>query len=212
MWVEYKKSVSYLTRLFSDQLEVGESYDQAKKVISLNFMEGNYHFNNFQLINDYGFVNKLNYGRIKDECLEMYLVRLDLVKEMVYTEKEERFIKWLKLIKAEGMKEMEEISKEDKNMEQALRFMERFVNDEEVRGIYDKINDVERDAKERGLAEGLAEGKAKGLAEGLAEGLIQGKTYNVPIRVDTIRRRYPIKWTCQEGIGTLIVNTKIWVF
>ena len=24
--------------------------------------------------------------------------------------------------------------------------------------------------------------------------------YNVPISVDTIRRRYPIKWTYQEGI------------
>ena len=74
---------------------------------------------------------------------------------------------------------MEKIAKGDENMERALAFMERFVNDEEVRGIYDKINDVERDAKERGMAEGLAEGKAKGLAEGLAEGLIQGKTAGI---------------------------------
>ena len=44
-------------------------------------------------------------------------------------------------------------------MERALAFMERFVNDEEVREIYDKINDVERDAKERGMAEGQIEGR-----------------------------------------------------
>ena len=37
-------------------------------------------------------------------------------------------------------------------------------------------------------------------------------SYNVPINVDTIRRRYPIKWTYQEGIKSLIVDTKIWVF
>ena len=48
--------------------------------------------------------------------------------------------------------------------------------------------------------------------EVLYEGKVEDAPYNVPISVDTIRRRYPIKWTYQEGIGTLIVNTKIWVF
>ena len=57
---------------------------------------------------------------------------------------------------------MEEISKEDKNMEQALRFMERFVNDEEVRNLYDKINDVEYYARKEGHESGLAEGKIEG--------------------------------------------------
>ena len=176
---EFKKSLSYLARAFSDQLEQGEDYMLAKKVISINLMEENYHLNNFQILNNYGFVNKFNYGRMKDEYLEMYLVRLDLVSKMVYNKLESRFLKWLKFIKAGSVEEMEKIAKGDENMERALAFMERFVNDEEVRGIYDKINDVERDAKERGMAEGLAEGKAKGLAEGLAEGLIQGKTAGI---------------------------------
>lgn len=126
-------------------------------------MEENYHLNNFQILNNYGFVNKFNYGRMKDEYLEMYLIRLDLVKEMVYNKIESRFEKWLKFIKAGSIEEMKEIAEGDGNMERALAFMERFVNDEEVRGIYDKINDVERDAKERGIAEGLAEGLVEGI-------------------------------------------------
>ena len=137
----------------------------AKKVISINLMEENYHLNNFQILNNYGFVNKFNYGRMKDEYLEMYLVRLDLVSKMVYNKLESRFLKWLKFIKAGSVEEMEKIAKGDENMERALAFMERFVNDEEVRGIYDKINDVERDAKERGMAEGLIQGKAAGIIE-----------------------------------------------
>ena len=76
-------------------LERGEKYREIHKTIGLNFMKGNYHYNNFYLVNNYGFVNKLNYGVIKDECLEMYLIRLDLVKEKVYNEEEKRFIKWL---------------------------------------------------------------------------------------------------------------------
>ena len=132
-------------------------------------MEENYHLNNFQILNNYGFVNKFNYGRMKDEYLEMYLIRLDLVKEMVYNKTESRFEKWLKFIKAGSVEEMKRVAEGDENMERALAFMERFVNDEEVRGIYDKINDVERDAKERGMAEGLAEGLAEGKAVGLKE-------------------------------------------
>lgn len=69
---EFKKSLSYLARAFSDQLEQGEDYLLAKKVISINLMEENYHLNNFQILNNYGFVNKFNYGRMKDEYLEMY--------------------------------------------------------------------------------------------------------------------------------------------
>ena len=52
----------------------------------------------------------------------------------------------------------------------------------------------------------------KGIKEGIKEGFSQGISYNVPISVDTIRRRYPIKLTYQEGVKTLIVDTKIWVF
>ena len=94
-------------------------------------MKGNYNFNNFYLINDYGLV----------------MIRLDLVKEKVYNDNNERFIKWLKLINTESLEEMRKIAKGDEVMEQALEFMEEFLNDEEIRNIYDKINDVKYYAK-----------------------------------------------------------------
>ena len=157
---EFNKSISYLTRIFSNQLERGESYLNVKKVIGINFMKGNYNYNNFYLINEYGFINKLNYGSIKDECLEMYMVRLDLIREKVYNYSDIRFIKWLKLINAKDMLEMKKISEGDEIMEQTLKFMDEFLNDEEIRNVYDKIRDVEYHAKKEGLADGLAEGHA----------------------------------------------------
>lgn len=119
-------------------------------------MKGNYNYNNFYLINEYGFINKLNYGSIKDECLEMYMVRLDLIREKVYNYSDIRFIKWLKLINAKDMMEMKKISEGDEIMEQTLKFMDEFLNDEEIRNVYDKIRDVEYHAKKEGLAEGHA--------------------------------------------------------
>ena len=99
--------------------------------MEINFMKGNYNFNNFYLIKDYGLV----------------MIRLDLVKEKVYNDNNERFIKWLKLINTESLEEMRKIAKGDEVMEQALEFMEEFLNDEEIRNVYDKINDVKYYAK-----------------------------------------------------------------
>ena len=175
---EFNKSVSYITRIFSGQLERGKKYLDAKKVIGLNFINENYHDNN-ELVNDYGFINKVSLRSLEDECLEMFLIRLDLVRKKVYNNTEERFIRWLRFISAKDVLEMKKISEGDEVMEQTLQFMEDFLNDEEIRDVYDKINDVERYAKEEGIAqgkaEGIAQGKAEGLAQGKAEGLAQGR-------------------------------------
>lgn len=67
-------------------------------------------------------------------------------------------------------------------------------------------------SKQEGQTQGYNEGINTGINIGIDKGIKQGIEYNVPISVDTIRRRYPIKWTYKEGIESLIVDTKIWVF
>ena len=37
--------------------------------------------------------------------------------------------------------------------------------------------------------DGVKEGRKEGIEEGIEEGISQGRKYNVPISVDTIRRR-----------------------
>ena len=78
--------------------------------------------------------------------------------------------------------------------------MKKFVNDETVL----EYKSLARKNEEIARKDGIQKGRASGLEE--------GTQYNVPISVDTIRRRYPIKWTYQEGVESLIVDTKIWVF
>ena len=88
----------------------------------------------------------------------MYNVRLDLVREKVYNVEEERFVKWLKLIKGGEIEEMKKIADQEKEMEDTVRFMEEFLADEEIRNVYDKIVDVERNAREEGEARGEKKG------------------------------------------------------
>lgn len=148
---EYKKSISYLARTFSDQLKEGEDYKDARKVISLNFMSGNYHLQNVHLVNDYGFVNKVSKEGLQDELLEMYLVRLDLVKEKVYNKDETVLEKWIRFMKTDDLDEMEKIAKGDQEMEQALKFMKRFVNDEEVQKIYGRMAYERFEGRDEGI-------------------------------------------------------------
>ena len=80
---------------------------------------------------------------------------------------------------------------------------------EELEWEFEQIKEY---AIEMAKEDGIASGMAKGMAKGRKKGRSYNVPYNVPISVDTIRRRYPIKLTYQEGVKTLIVDTKIWVF
>ena len=133
-------------------------------------MQGSFN-RNHHLMDDYCFINKRTLKKLENNPFELFLIHIDLVNDNVYNDDEKRFIKWLKLIKAKDMVEMSKIAKGDKNMEQAVKFMRSFVNDEEVLDIYDKINDVKYYAKEEGLAEGLVKGKRETAKKMLEKGL-----------------------------------------
>lgn len=117
-------------------------------------MQGNYNYNNFDFVNDYGFINKKNYGVIKDEYLEMYLVRLDLLEELRYTDiNKEKFVRWIRLINAKGVDEMKKIAKGDRIMQETVEFVENFLNSEERLEKYDKINILLSQAEDKGRDE-----------------------------------------------------------
>ena len=55
------------------------------------------------------------------------------------------------------------------------------------------------------------EGESAGFEKGIEQGIEENKKYNVPIGVDTFRRREPINCTQVEGIKSLKVDTNLWV-
>ena len=95
----------------------------------------------------------------------MYTVRLDLVKYIVYNGNETRFERWLRFMKAGSLEEMEKIAEGDEIMEQALRYMEKFLNDEKIREQYDMANDALYYAKMDGIEQGIAQGIEQGVEQ-----------------------------------------------
>ena len=114
---EYNKSYSYTSRTYTNQLEyLGEnSYSDMKKVSCLNIMSGNFRNINENLVNSYIPKNKLTNKIIDDGNMELVLIRFDRVDNtLVKFKHEERFIRWLRLLKAISIKEMEEIGRNRK--------------------------------------------------------------------------------------------------
>ena len=75
---ECKKSLTYASMLYSHQLKKQETYDNAKKVTSLNITSGNYDGVNDKLINKYELVNENNHKLLLKDGLEILLLRLDI--------------------------------------------------------------------------------------------------------------------------------------
>lgn len=156
---EYKKSASYITKLYSDQLKKNDDYYNAKKVIGLSFMTGNYHRDCYEIINEYGFNKKRTIETIyEDEVLMLDLIRVDLVNVELYTYTKKRFFKWLKLINAKSIEEMKNIANGDEIMEKTVKYLQEFVNDPEILEIYshDRLNQL--NAYDDGVAQGRTEG------------------------------------------------------
>ena len=122
----YKKSLSYLCILYSEQIKKGDyKYENIHKVIGINLIKGNF-YKNTELVNEYEFANKITYKTVLDGDIEMYIVKLDKVEEIGYTKEEKRFIKWLKLINSKNLQEMKEIAKGDERMENSIRVLEEW--------------------------------------------------------------------------------------
>lgn len=153
---DYNKSYAYMCRLFDKNVIDSKEY-KTKKIISLNLMKGNYKRENKELVNKYIFVNYKSKKNIDNENIVMYLVRLDLVKNIQYT-KNIRFIDWLRLLNLESIEEMEEIGKDDKIMEEAREFVKKWLNKTPEENLENYIKDVKKMARTEGIEQGIEQG------------------------------------------------------
>ena len=124
---EYKKSLTYLNKLSFEQIKPGEkNYEKIKKVIGISFMQGNFRRINNQVVNSYSFREEITEKVIDEGDLELYLVRYDLVSKEK-SKKEKRFIKWLRMINAKSIEELEKIGKDSYNKNQISQIIQNLI-------------------------------------------------------------------------------------
>ena len=156
---ECKKSLVYASSIYSRQLKKRDPYNNIKKVTSFNIMNGNYKLNNNDMLNKYELINIINHEKLFKESIEMLLIRLDILDKISYSESEERFIRWCRLINAKTREEIMKIAKGDELMMSTVEMVDSFINDPEVISIFHddswKVVSAEQRGKDKGLKEGL---------------------------------------------------------
>jgi len=148
----YNKSYAYMCRLFDNNIEDSIEY-KAKKIISLNLMKGNFRRINTNIVNKHHMTCENNAKESDEGNTIMYLVRIDKARNIQYT-KDERFIRWLKLINTTNLEEMEKIGKDDEVMEEAIEFVKKWNNKTPEENLANYVKDKEKMARSDGFEEG----------------------------------------------------------
>ena len=176
----YKKLVDrnfeYIVKLKSNL--VGESYNEIKKVIQINF-------DNFNKYNDERIVIKFEMmdetGLKEGVSLESYHVILPNVKEKYYNEREkDELVRKLVILVEERDEELQKLIDTNMELRPVGKKMVEISRDEELNGIYDReeherrvrnslIEDALEDGWNRGKKEGIEAGKKEGKEQGIKE-------------------------------------------
>ena len=187
-----KRSSTYITKIYSDQLKEGDSYVEVKKVAVINILNFNYYErNSYHSVGRMKFENskeneKVDMGYILEEQyvtddLEMHFIELPKFRKK-NPDISSKLDQWLWLICGEEEK-IKMAKNENEKIKEAKSELEKLEMSAEDRELYELRLKAIRDEiniRESGYTDGMKDGEEK------------GKKYNISINVDTIKEGYPI--------------------
>ena len=180
-----KRSPTYLTKIYSDQLKEGEQYIEVKKVVVINILNFDYYKRNSyhsvarMMFEESKENEKVDLGYIVEDKyatkdLEMHFIELPKFRKKD-PDMSNKLEQWLCLICDEEDKikmaesKNEEIEKAKKELEKlAMNPEDRELYELRLKAIRDEMN-IRYSGYVDGKADGMAEGEAKGRAEGKNE-------------------------------------------
>lgn len=150
-----RKSMSYVMRIYSTQLDRGQKYEKIKKVIQINVVENNdtRYFNEFK--NQIYLTNDNDDSKIVPEEFYMKVYNLDKIGNKPYNELDKEK-KWMLFIGAKDEKTRKKIANGNEILERVDKFMEMYINDERTKELYGKWG--EYIALEKGKKQGIEQG------------------------------------------------------
>lgn len=159
-----KRSLFYLSKMYSEGVHAGEDYDRLKKCIVICVLgfewdaQPSYH--------------KVYYlrdqeGRLYSDQFEIHVIELN--KEL----NGDKIDDWIKLFRVESMEELKMIQSTNPGIEEAVKEVMAMNLGRRLRALYEEHMRIKRDRlylRNMAIAEGREEGRAQGRAEGIAQG------------------------------------------
>lgn len=176
-WTE--RSLFYLSKMYTEQIKEGDSYDVLKKCIHIGILD-------FTLFESTDFYSRFHIWEdsrreLYTDKMEIHILELPKLKQYKYPET--ALLNWAQFFNAETREEFEMSANSDDFVQKAFDRLINISADEQKRLEYEERQRALRDrsiliisGKEEGLKEGLEQGRKQGLEQGKKQGLKQGRT------------------------------------
>ena len=173
----YKRSLYYLAKLYSSQLQRGDKYNKLCPVITINILDFNLFEDN---VCNRSFV--LKETKSNEEYLRMIEMHFIELGKRKYIENNEELFAWTEFLRSPSSKSLISRNSEVENILKAKEIFNKTIADPIQKEKIRLIEKTERDnlafaasAHDEGLAEGVIKGRIEGLAEGLKKGKAEGE-------------------------------------
>ncbi len=170
-----KRILYYWSKTYSKQLKRGEYYKDLKKTIGIIITD--YEVKELKEIEEldtkWQIMNTKGGRKVLTEDLELHIIEIPKAKRILEKERYNRIAQWLMFIDNPNTERVEEIMKENKEVEKAKNVLHEMSEDEKLQRLAElreKWELDERSARESWKEEGLEEGRKQGLKEGKEEG------------------------------------------
>ena len=169
----------YFSKLYYNEVKKGDDYKKAKRVVMVAILD--YDLDLTKEIKNMETIWQLREKNARDLVLtdkvEIAIIELSKVRAEYEKNKNNKKAQWALFINDPNTKEVEEIMKENKDIEEAIVTVHKMTEDEKMRRLADlreKAIMDEKAIRRKGYEDGHALGHEAGLKEGIKEGIQQG--------------------------------------
>ena len=132
-----KRLVWYLTKLYSDQIKIGEDYDKIQKVVLIAItdfdLEETKEIEEMETI--WKMIETKNREQILTEDFEMRIINMKKAKTMYEKNKDDKKAQWMLFIDNPNSKEVSQIMEENEEIKKAVVKIQEMTEDEEMERI-----------------------------------------------------------------------------
>ena len=173
------RALFYLGKLFTEQLQAGDSYAQLKKCIHVSIL------NFIHIPQDQEYFHSIclcdrKTGKEYTDLFELLI--LELKKLPAKKEGEDPLLQWLRFLGAKNREELKSMTHDNEYLAEAFTELDKLSSDEQKRLEYEArqkalrdYNSLMEDAETRGLEKGMEKGMKKGLEQGMTKGVSMGQ-------------------------------------
>ena len=170
----------YWSKLYSSTIKIVDDYANSKRVVLIAILDYDLDLTKFskEMQTQWMLRETKNPEKLLTDKLEIDIIELRKVKHEYEKNKDNKKAQWMMFLDDPNLKEVKEIMKKNKEIEDAVVVVHKMTEDEKMQRLADlreKAIMDEKAIRRAGVEEGREEGRKEGRKEGIKEGIKEGK-------------------------------------